>query len=407
MHYIGIDVAKESHVAACRSEDGGRHGKPLSFDNTAGGFKSLLERLRELAVDRDDCIVAMEATGHYWIAPYEFLTDHGYKVAVVNPMLVKSFRDADGTRKAKTDDLDAFLIAEYARFKRLGPTATSPERADGLKHLTRYRAHLVKDRTSLKNKATAVMDRLFPEIAKATGGMGSATTKALMRKFATPSAIASTDIRTLTGVVEKASRGRHGRAKAEEVKALAKKSVGTRYAQDALAFELKHVVALVEHMDKEIGSLDEEIARRIDDGDAKLLLTIPGIGPSNAATIVAEMGDANNFDNEKKLIAFSGIDSSVSQSGKYESDKEHMSKRGSGYLRYALINASDVARQNDPYFGDYYDSLIARGKHHYVALSGVARKLCGVILAVLRERRPYEPRPSIQSQAKKTKRSPS
>ena len=51
--------------------------------------------------------------------------------------------------------------------------------------------------------------------------------------------------------------------------------------------------------------------------------------------------------------------------------------------------------------GDYYDSLKARGKHHYVAVSGCARKLCGVILAVLRERRPYEPRPSIQSRQKR------
>ena len=59
--------------------------------------------------------------------------------------------------------------------------------------------------------------------------------------------------------------------------------------------------------------------------------------------------------------------------------------------------AADKARQLDPYFGDYYESLRARDKHHYVAVSGCARKLCGVILAVLRERRPYEPRPSVQS----------
>ena len=59
----------------------------------------------------------------------------------------------------------------------------------------------------------------------------------------------------------------------------------------------------------------------------------------------------------------------------------------------SLMTAADKARMNDPYFGDYYDSLKARGKHHYVAVSGCARKLCGVILAVLRERRPYEPRP--------------
>ena len=74
-----------------------------------------------------------------------------------------------------------------------------------------------------------------------------------------------------------------------------------------------------------------------------------------------------------------------------------MSKRGSSYLRFALMLSADAARKADPYFGDYYDALRARGKHHYVAVSGLARKLCGVILAVMKERRPYERRPSVQS----------
>lgn len=402
MHYIGIDIAKHVHTVAARLEDGAPHGKAVSFTNDEAGFKSLLERFRELDVDVDDCIVAMESTGHYWMAVYSFLTDHGYPVAVVNPVLTDAFRKADTVRKTKTDLIDAFLIAEFARFKRLGPTSVPPEVADGLKQLTRYRSHLVKERTMLKNKATAVADRLFPELAGAVGGMQSATAKALMRQYATPAAIASTDIRTLTKTVSAASRGRFGRTQAEEVKALAKKSVGVPLAADALAFELKHMVALVEHLDEEVAALDSEIARILEDSVGALLLTIPGIGPVNAAAIAAEVGSPENFADGKKLIAFAGLDASKCQSGKFEGDREHMSKRGSGYLRYALMNAADKARQCDPYFGDYYDSLRARGKHHYVAVSGVARKLAGVALAVMKEQRPYEPRPSIQSQKTET-----
>lgn len=69
-----------------------------------------------------------------------------------------------------------------------------------------------------------------------------------------------------------------------------------------------------------------------------------------------------------------------------------MSKRGSSYLRHALLMAADAARGSDPYYGDYYESMRARGRHHYVALSGVARKLAGTILAVWKEGRPYERR---------------
>lgn len=198
--------------------------------------------------------------------------------------------------------------------------------------------------------------------------------------------------------MRQASRGHYGRAKAEEVKALARKSIGSSYAAEALAFELKHITALIGHLDGEVASLEAEISRMMEGTAGELLLSIPGIGSVNAAVITAEVASPERFDDPKKLVAFAGLDSSKSQSGKFESDREHMSKRGSSYLRYSLMNAADIARQHDPYFGDCYDSMVARGKHRYVALSGVARKLCGVILAVMKEQRPYEPRPSIQSQ---------
>lgn len=126
MHYIGIDIAKHVHTVAVRAEDGAPRGKAVSFANDEAGFRSLLERFRELDVDAEDCIVAMESTGHYWMATYAFLADHGYPVAVVNPVLTDAFRKADTIRKTKTDLIDAFLIAEFARFKRLGPTSVAP-----------------------------------------------------------------------------------------------------------------------------------------------------------------------------------------------------------------------------------------------------------------------------------------
>ena len=399
--YIGIDIAKHDHVAASRFEDGEKHGKAFTFANDEAGFKSLLDRLRELGATAGNCLVVMESTGHYWIALWEFLQNHGYETAVVNPVLTDAFRKADTLRKTKTDEVDAFLIAEYARFKRLGPTRVSPEGAEGLKQLTRYRHHLVKERTALKNMLTSVADRTFPELAGLFSDKHSATTRAVLGEYGTAAKVASTDIRTLTKTVRSASRGRFGREKAEEVKAAARASVGVTFAADALAFEAAHVCSLLSHLDAEIAKLDKEIARVIDPEVSELLQSIPGIGPTCAATIAAEVGDPDRFEDPKKLMAYAGMDATKSQSGKFDGDEQHMSKRGSAPLRDALMTAADKARMHDAYFGDYYDSLKSRGKHHYVAVSGCARKLCGVILAVLRERRPYEPRPSVQSQQRR------
>ena len=396
--YIGIDVAKHEHVAGARFEDGGEHGKPFAFPNDERGFESLLGRLRELEAAPGDSLVVMESTGHYWMSLWEFLDAHGYEVALVNPVLTDAFRKADTLRKTKTDQVDAFLIAEYARFKRLGPTRVSAEDAAGLKQLTRYRHHLVKERTALKNRLTSVADRTFPELAGLFSDGNCATARAVLREFGSAERVAKADIRTLTKVVREASRGYFGRAKADEVKAAARGSVGTSFAAEALAFEANHVSELITHLDGEVGKLDAEIARLLDPEVGALLQSIPGIGPTCAATIAAEVGDPGRFDEPKKLMAYAGMDATKHQSGKFDGDEQHMSKRGSAPLRDALMTAADRARMHDPYFGDYYDSLRARGKHHYVAVSACARKLCGVILAILRERRPYEPRPSIQSQ---------
>lgn len=398
MHYVGIDIAKRGHVVAVRGADGEPCGQAVGFGNDERGFSALLGRLAELGVDCSDCIVAMESTGHYWIALWEFLSERGWPVAVVNPVLTDAYRKMDSLRKTKTDKVDALVIAGFARFRGLGPTSVSPEVTDGVKQLTRYRAHLVKERTALKNRATACADRVFPELAEVVGGMKSATARALLRDFGTPGRIAETDIRTLEKAVRTASRGRFGRAKAEEVKAAAKRSVGATFAAESVAFELRSLVDTVEYLDRQIDELEAEACREMDQEVRALLTSIPGIADVSAATIAAEIGAPERFESPKKLVAYAGIDASTSDSGDFESAENHMSKRGSSYLRYALMTAADRARVHDPYFGDYYDSMIARGKHHYVAVSGVARKLCGVILAVLRERRPYEPRPSIQSQ---------
>jgi transposase len=110
------------------------------------------------------------------------------------------------------------------------------------------------------------------------------------------------------------------------------------------------------------------------------------------AVILSEIGSISRFDDGSKLVAFAGIDASVSQSGEFEGSHMHMSKRGSPYLRRALYTAAIIAAFHDPELSDFYRRLRARGKHHGVAIGAVARKLCYIIHAVLNENRPYEQR---------------
>lgn len=71
-----------------------------------------------------------------------------------------------------------------------------------------------------------------------------------------------------------------------------------------------------------------------------------------------------------------------------------ISKKGSPYLRRAIWTAANRAAFVDPVLSEYYQSLRARGKHHLTAVGAVARKLCNIIFAVLRDDKPYIPMPN-------------
>ena len=88
MVFVGIDIAKTNHVACAVDETGEKLTRPLPFKNAEEGFEKLAAWLEGVAEDPCDAFIAMEATGHYWMACFSFLAAREYKACVVNPMQV-------------------------------------------------------------------------------------------------------------------------------------------------------------------------------------------------------------------------------------------------------------------------------------------------------------------------------
>ena len=105
------------------------------------------------------------------------------------------------------------------------------------------------------------------------------------------------------------------------------------------------------------------------------ILSIPGIGLNLGAIIIAEIGDFSRFENPDKILAFAGCSPSTYQSGQLYSSHAKMEKRGSRYLRWALLNAASYVCNWEPTFSTYLSKKRAEGKHYYVALSHAAKKL--------------------------------
>lgn len=123
-----------------------------------------------------------------------------------------------------------------------------------------------------------------------------------------------------------------------------------------------------------------------------LITTITGIGTVTEAVILSEIGDISKFDRSRKLVAFAGIDATVTQSGEFEAAHSVMSKRGSPYLRKAIFQSALIASFKDPVLSIYYQKKRAKGKHHLTCVGSVARKMCNIIYAVLKSNQPYVPK---------------
>ena len=143
-------------------------------------------------------------------------------------------------------------------------------------------------------------------------------------------------------------------------------------------------------LNEQIKQLDEEIISYYNKFDC-YLHTIPSITPISAACILSEIGDISRFKNSSALVAYAGIDPTVRQSGEFNSNHNHMSKRGSSYLRHTLfLAASCCVFHNSPFY-DYYHKKRDQGKHHLVAVGAVSRKLTTVVYAILKSGQPYRP----------------
>jgi len=390
MIYLGIDIAKTNHFGAFIDDLGESIGKPFKFTNDQEGFNILISHITNLETNPNNILIAMEATGHYWLALYTALTDKNYNVSVYNPFQIKGFRPAYSVRKVKNDRIDAKIIAHYLRV--FGSINSSLPKDDllSLKQITRFRKNQIDQIASLKTQVIGILDKIFPEYALLFSNIFGEASKQLLLLAPTPDEILKLDFNELVELLELHSKKRLGTTKAKEIKNAAEKTFGIKITLNACVFEVKQLINQIIFLEEQLDQIDYKIEELYDSIDCHLQ-SIPGVGKVTLAIIVAEIGDINKFDSPKKLISFAGIDPSEKQSGNFKSTDDKSSKRGSPYLRYAINQAAFTAMTNIPEFREYYLKKKSEGKHHKVALAGISRRLLTIIYYILKENRDYKP----------------
>jgi len=386
MYYIGIDIGKNFHEACLVEQTGKIVVASFQFNNSRQGFNLLKERIS--SVSPNDCLVGLEATGHYWLNLYSELKKD-YLVKVINPLQSDSLRNFY-LRKVKTDKKDCLIVADLLRIGQLEETIVLAPKVQELRQLARFRAELISQIKAQKQRIVGILDITFPEYQNFFCSPFTKNSRKLLKKWSNPEELEKVSIGQLKRFFSK-SRGRKpSQEKLKEILFQAKQSIGQTEILDALSLQLKLLLEQLEFIEEQIKVIEQRIEGILAEIPQKIT-TIPGIGETIAGVILGEIGDIQRFSDKRKLVAYAGLDASVKESGQFRGTKNHISKRGSPYLRKAIWQAAIVSLRFNPKLKEFYQKKVKEGKAPKVAIGAVARRLTHIIYAVLKTNQDYNP----------------
>ena len=395
-YFVGIDVSKFKHTCCIISGDGEIIKKSFDFSNSKEGFDSLIEIFKSIDQSESSFQIVMEATGHYHECLFRYLVANNYLAQIKNPVVIARFKQSEYLDKAKTDNLDALLIAQYASKHPFSPSMLKSYNIERIRRISRAKYFLYQDKERTINHLHRYLDESFPELIpflrkredikryQGRNFFDSKTTLWFVENF--PSAKKFSNARSETAEkLRRMSKGAFSLIKFNELRKIAKESIGVAYQETEeiiiqLVQELRNIQ---ERNDK----LDEFLVPLIDE-TAPNLLTVPGIGYRLAGLLISEIGDASQFPSADKIIKFAGLDVRVYQSGTIEKHGA-IRKRGSPLLRYALFQAAEKARIHCPEIAEFYSKKKGEGKHPICALTHTARKMLRIVWALLKTGQNY------------------
>ncbi|WP_338939212.1 IS110 family transposase [Fusobacterium nucleatum] len=389
MYYIGIDIAKRNHEVSIIDADGKILSKSISIANSQKGLDTFNNYLSSFNVTSENSIIGMESTGHYWLNLYSSLVNLNFNVFVINPIQTDAFRKMY-IRKTKNDSKDSYIIAQIMRFGEFSSSSISDENIFAIRQLSRYRSSLVDECSNWKRKVITILDQVFPEYSDLFSDTFGVTSKEVLSKYPLPENMLEVSTKELTSLLNKASKGRFGIGKAQEIKEYATKSFGISFAKETFSFQIKQIINQISFIESQLKELEKEITNILKTLNSEIT-TITGIGDILGASILGEIGDISRFEKASQLVAFAGLDVAINQSGEFTGTEMKITKRGSPYLRRLIWIAATIACFKDPALSVYYKKLIDRGKKHLTAVGAVARKMCNIIFSVLKNKKPYTP----------------
>ena len=304
-------------------------------------------------------------------------------------MHTKRVKELRGNSPNKTDDKDPQVIADIIE---LGNylTVVIPEGASAeLRRLTQARERAVERRTMQVNQVHGLVSVVFPEFLWVMKDIKTKTAQYLLKQYPRPQDIVGLGCEGLEETLKKISRGRLGKDRAEVLYEAAANSVGVKEGQGSIVFEIKQLVSGIEEIERSIEETEERMREYLKEVPySRYMLSIEGIGEVTVAGLIGEVGDFTKYKTAAEITKLAGMDLFEVSSGKHKGER-HISKRGRPLMRKLLFYAAINAVQKGRIMHERYERYIQRGMPRMKALIAIARKLLGVLFALVREQSEY------------------
>ena len=410
---VGIDVSADLSVVAILAPDGEIYRKPFKIMHNRNGFDYLVDQIKKAEKELNmKTAIFMESTGVYHLTLFHFLKDT-FEVCILNPLITNCNKNG-GIRKVKNDKRDALTIANIGKFQNVKYSSDFDVEIYTLKSLCRDCYKFTDSKSTFKKKLSTDLRVIFPSYSSVFSDITGKTSIAILKKYSSPEAILKADRDELINLI--LSNSRKGLAHSEKtykkLYAAAEEAAYIGLKSPSLFVKIINTIAVIESLEIQLENLLTEIrllmrSNRISDEfkkNVQLLYSIPGVGELTAITIMSEIGNIKGFVKPKHLVAYFGLDPSVSQSGKFSSDRNVMFKRGTRIGRmalYAVALASIRKNKNGEPINrvllNFYNENM-KGKSKKVGLVAIMHKLINYIFSVLKNQKEYELRdPKIHS----------
>lgn len=359
----GIDIHKAFLSATILTQAGTKDTREFSTS-----LEGLLD-LRNWIIDNGCQRVAIESTGIYWIPAYTVL-ESKIETIVANPQQIKYIPGR------KTDALDSEWIAEVCLNGQVKPSYIPCREIRDIRELTRTHVKLNQAITAFKNRVHKILHRAGIRISVVLSDI-----------FGKSGTI------ILNGILDgKSIEQIFGEFKSKRIKATKaeiKEAIKGELSQSDI-FVVKECIETIGFLSNKLKEVDSRTLQSLTGmkKEMEILMSIPGIGFTTAAGVLAEIGDINVFPKPKNLVSWSGLAPAVNESAG-KSSNSHITKRGNKYLRTFLVLAANSIAIGKPNKLRFFYQRIQAKKGRKKAIVALARKLACIIHHLLTNKEKY------------------